>query len=85
MKKNDNDLKSEFLKTITQFVTAAFAFVAALAWNNAIQGIINHFIAPGSGLKSMIYYAIIVTILAVFVTYYLGKITQQAKEEEEKK
>lgn len=80
MKKND--LRSEFLKTITQFVTAAFAFVAALAWNNAIQGIISRFIAPGSGLKSMIYYAIIVTVLAVLTTFYLGKLTQEAKEEE---
>lgn len=83
MKKND--LRSEFLKTITQFVTAAFAFVAALAWNNAIQGIINRFISPGAGLRSMIYYATIVTILAVLVTYWLGKLNQEAKEEEIKK
>lgn len=80
-----NNLRSEFLKTITQFVTAAFAFVAALAWNNAIQGIINRFIAPGDGLRSMIYYAIIVTVIAVLVTYYLGKLTQDAKEDEDKK
>lgn len=79
-----NDLRSEFLKTITQFITAAFAFVAALAWNNAIQGLINRFIAPGSGLRSMIYYAIVVTTVAVIVTYFLGKITQEAKEQEEK-
>jgi len=78
------DFRSEFLKTITQFVTAAFAFVAALAWNNAIQGLINRFIAPGSGLRSMIYYAIIVTVLAVVVTYILGKMNQDAKKEEEK-
>jgi len=83
MKKNS--LRSEFLKTITQFITAAFAFAAALAWNNAIQGLINRFIASGSGLRSMIYYAIIVTVLAVVVTYFLGKLTQEAKEEEEKR
>lgn len=77
-------LKSEFLKTFTQFVTAAFAFAAALAWNNAILGLINRFIEPGSGLRSLVYYAIIVTVLAVVVTYFLGKMTQDAKEEEEK-
>ena len=81
MKKNS--LRSEFLKTITQFITAAFAFVAALAWNNAIQGLINRFIESGSGLRSMIYYAIIVTAVAVVVTYFLGKLTQEAKEKEE--
>ena len=84
MANNDKNLRSEFIKTFTQFITAAFAFAAALAWNNAILGIINRFIAPGSGLRSLIYYAIIVTILAVVVTYFLGKMTQDAKEEEEK-
>ena len=79
------DLRSEFLKTMTQFVTAAFAFVAALAWNDTIKNFINRFIAPGSGLKSQIIYAFIVTCLAVLVTYFLGKATQEAKEDEEKK
>lgn len=79
------DLRSEFLKTMTQFITAAFAFVAALAWNNAIQGLINKFIAPGAGVRSALYYAIIVSVLAVLITYYMGKITQEAKEKEEKK
>lgn len=79
------DLRSEFLKTMTQFVTAAFAFVAALAWNDTIQSIINRFIAPGSGLVSQLIYALLVTILAVLATYLLGKATQEAKEEEEEK
>jgi len=78
------DLRSEFLKTMTQFVTAAFAFVAALAWNDTIKNLINRFIAPGSGLKSQIIYAFFVTCLAVLVTYFLGKANQEAKEKEEK-
>lgn len=82
MAKKNNDLRSEFLKTMTQFITAAFAFVAALAWNDTIKSIIDRFVAPGSGLRSKIYYSVIVTILAVFVTYYLGKLNQEAKEEE---
>jgi len=75
-------LRSEFLKTMTQFVTAAFAFVAALAWNETIKGVIDKFIAPGSTLVSKLIYAIIVTCLAVLITYYFGKLTQEAKEEE---
>lgn len=77
-------LKSEFLKTMTQLATASFGLVAALAWNDTIQSFINHFIKEGSGFISKLIYAIIVTILAVSVTYYLGKSTQEAKEEEEK-
>lgn len=78
-------LRSEFLKTMAQFVVAAFAFVAALAWNDAIKGLIDRFIAAGSTLVSKLIYAIIVTCLAVLVTYYFGKLTQEAKEKEEKK
>lgn len=70
---------------MTQLATAAFGFVAALAWNEAVKGVIDKFIAPGSGLRSKIYYAVAVTIIAVVVTYFLGKATQEESEKEEKK
>lgn len=85
MANNSKSLHSEFIKTFAQFIIAAFAFVAALAWNNAILGLINRIIDPSSGLRSMVYYAVIVTVIAVVVTYYLGKLTQEAKEDEVKK
>ena len=81
MKKNN--LRSEFLKTMVQLATAGFGLVAALAWNETIKDIIDRFISPGSSLISRLIYAIIVTILAVIVTYYLGRLTQEAKEKEE--
>ena len=79
------NLRSEFLKTMTQLATAGFGLVAALAWNETIKGLIERFIKPGSGLISKLIYALIVTVLAVLVTYYLGRLTQEAKEEEEEK
>jgi hypothetical protein len=75
-------LKAEFLKTMTQLATAGFGVAAALAWNSAIQGLINRFISPGSGLRSQLFYALVVTILAVIVTYALGKMSQKAHNEE---
>jgi hypothetical protein len=75
-------LRSEFLKTMTQLATAGFGLAAALAWNDAIQNFINRFIEPGSGLKSKMYYAVIATVLAVIVTYILGKMAQDAHNEE---
>lgn len=81
MKKN---LRSEFLKTMVQLATAGFGLVAALAWNDAIKDFIDHFIVPSSGFVSKLTYALLVTALAVWVTYYLGKLTQEAKEKEEK-
>lgn len=80
--KNKQSLRSEFLKTMTQLATAGFGLVAALAWNDTIQSLINRFLSAGSGLISKIIYAIIVTLVAVWVTYSLGKLTQEAKEEE---
>lgn len=60
--------------------TSGFGLVAALAWNNVIQEFVNTRIKPflpsGSGLTSLILYAIIVTVLAVSVTYQLSKITE---------
>ncbi len=83
MKKKN--LRSEFLKTMTQLATAGFGLVAALAWNDTIKAFIDRFIQAGSGFKSKVIYALIVTVLAVLVTYYLGKLTQEAKEKEEEK
>lgn len=84
MAKDQNNLRSEFLKTMTQLATAGFGLVAALSWNDAIKDLINRFISPGSNLVSKLIYALIVTFLAVMVTYYLGKLTQEAKEDEKK-
>lgn len=81
MKKN---LRSEFIKTMSTLITAAFGLVAALAWNDTIKKAIDKFFPSGDGLRSMLIYAILVTVLAVMVTYYLGKITQEAKEKEHK-
>lgn len=75
-------LHSEFLKTMTQLATAGFGVAAALAWNETIKSFIDHFIMPGSGFRSKLIYAVIVTTAAVVVAYYLGKTTQEAKEDE---
>lgn len=77
--------RSEFVKTIVSMVTAAFALVAALAWNETIKDFINRFISPGSTFISKLIYAILVTILAVLVTYFLGRWVQETKEEERKR
>ena len=77
-----NGLRAEYLKTMSQLATAGFGLVAALAWNDAIQSLINRFVAPGSSLRSKIFYALIVTGLAVLITYFLGKMTQKEKEKE---
>lgn len=74
----------EYIEKIIQFVTAAFAFVAGLAWNTAIQDLINRFVAPGASLTGKFIYAGIVTIIAVVVTVKLAQLQDKIIEREER-
>ena len=61
------------METILGLITTAFAFVAGLAWNNAIQKLIEEVVGKGSALSSLFTYAIIVTVIAVLVTVILAR------------
>ena len=43
-----DSMKVQTLKTLATLMTTAFAFVAGLAWNGAIQAVINEFLKAGS-------------------------------------
>ncbi|MCQ2977490.1 MAG: DUF5654 family protein [archaeon] len=68
----------EVIKTIITLITTAFALVAGLAWNDAIQALINTFLDPGNALTGLIVYAVIVTVIAVVVTIVLGRFADKA-------
>ena len=61
------------METILGLITTAFAFVAGLAWTDAIQKLIEQVVGTGSALSSLFTYAIIVTIIAVLVTVILAR------------
>lgn len=65
-----------FLATVVSLVTSAFGFVAALAWNNAIQAMLNRFVPldKNAAWKVQLVYALIVTIIGVFVILFLNRI-----------
>lgn len=69
------------LKQMLTLATSGFGLVAALAWNNVIQEFvttrIKPFLAQGSGLTSLAIYAVVVTILAVTVTYQLSRLIEK--------
>ncbi len=69
-------MHKEVLKELLTLSSAAFGLVAALAWNEAIQSIVNKYLSFGEAgsVVSKLLYAIIVTILAVVVTINLTKI-----------
>ncbi len=80
-KESQRKFHIEFVKQMLTLATAGFGLVAALAWNSLIQEFVNTYIKkwlPGSsGIVSLLIYAIIVTFLAVFVTYQLSKLLKR--------
>lgn len=77
-------LHQELVKQMLTLATSGFGLVAALAWNGLIQELVNSyvkkFLPNGSGILSLLIYAIVVTILAVFVTYQLSKVSERINE-----
>jgi hypothetical protein len=67
-------MKREVTEKLTTLIIGAFGLVAALAWNSAIQKIFQEFFPSANGVIAMFIYALAVTIIAVYVTIYLGKI-----------
>ena len=69
-KKNLNNFKTEFKKHMTIAITAAFAFLIALVWRDAIQESINAFVTNiGIQIQNVylykIYIAILITVVGV--------------------
>ena len=84
MKKSDKKLHLEVLRQMVTLATSGFGLIAALAWNNVIQDLVNNYIKPylpsGSSLFSLFIYAVLVTSLAVVVTYNLTHLVEKLEK-----
>jgi hypothetical protein len=85
-------MKRDVLEKVIALVTAAFGLIAALAWNDAIKALFKGPCgAEDAGVFCMVssggpwVYAVIVTVIAVWVTIRLGKLLVKKEEEAEKK
>lgn len=68
------ELESQIKNQIVGYITAALSLVAGLAWNDAIKTLIELlFPLDTSGVLIKFVYAIIVTIIVVFVSLLLIK------------
>ena len=83
-KETAKERKSLPLEVVTQMLTLAtsgFGLVAALAWNSLIQEFVNSYVKKwfpeGSGIFTLLLYALIVTALAVIVTLQLTKVKER--------
>lgn len=71
----------EVVKQMLTLATSGFGLVAALAWNSLVQEFVTTYVKKwlpnGSGMISLFVYAVIVTLLAVFITLQLSRFLQR--------
>lgn len=87
-KKEEKSLKAELLSQMLTLATSGFGLVAALAWNQAIQDFVKEFVQPFFPQEAIYYkfvYAILITVLAVLITYQLSKLAARFQVESQKK
>lgn len=79
--KKEEKLRQKLAGEMLRLSTNAFGLVAALAWNEFIKTLVAQYIKPfvgdAAGLFSLLIYALIVTALAVTVTYQLSKLVKK--------
>lgn len=72
------------VRQMITLATSGFGLVAALAWNNVIQELVNVYVKPylpeGSGVLSLFLYASIITTFAVIITYQMSKLLERLEK-----
>jgi hypothetical protein len=75
-------MKGAVIEKMAALVTAAFGLVAALAWNDAIKAIFKTVFGTAEGVGPMLTYALIVTVIAVLVTLWIGKASARVAKQD---
>lgn len=70
-------MTNQVIEKLAALITAAFGLVAALAWNDTIRTIFAKIFGEQSSIWAMLTYAIVVTLIAVFATIWIGKIASK--------
>jgi hypothetical protein len=70
-------MSRDVLETTLTLATTAFGLVAALAWNEAIQAAFAAVFGEAGDITAKFIYALLVTLVVVFVTIRLGRIKER--------
>ena len=77
----EKSFKRELFEQLVTLATSGFGLVTALAWNEAVQTFVKDYIEryypDGSGVWSKIIYAVLITFLAVLITYQLSRLASK--------
>lgn len=77
------EFRNQLVLTSSTLITSAFALVAAFAWNDLVKAAIDKYISPGQTILSRVVYVLLVTLLAVLVSFQFGKLAASNKVEQE--
>lgn len=64
-------------------ITVAFGFVAALSWKEAAQAFFTQIFGEAEDLFANFFYSVAATVVVVFVTVRLGRLSDRIKRKEE--
>ena len=79
-------MTAEVLDKFSTLITTALGLVAALAWNTAIQELFTTVFGQAGGkLAGQFLYAILITLVVIFATIYIGRAAEKAKKAEEER
>ena len=79
-------MTAEVLEKFSTLITTDLGLVAALAWNTAIQTLFTEIFGEAGGkLAGQFFYAILVTVVVIFATIYVGRAAERAKKAEEER
>ena len=78
-----SSLRLEVLERIQNLVTAGLGLVAALAWNDAIQSFFVAIFGTQSSLVAKFLYAVIITLLVVYLTLHLSRLIGRLKKDKD--
>lgn len=67
-------IHKQFLTKLTTLIVSAFGIVAALAWNDTIKTIFAHLYDKPEQILPMIIYSCVITLIAVIVAVWIGKV-----------
>ena len=74
-------IHSDVFERIITLIIAALGLIAALAWDEALRHIFENLFGGQGTLLEEISYAVVITILAAFISARLGKLFSKRKRE----
>jgi cadmium resistance protein CadD (predicted permease) len=75
IRKETEDIGKEIQEKTLSYILAAFGLIAALAWNDAIKGLIEYFFPLEQNtvlIKCL--YAFLITLIVVVISTYITKL-----------